>query len=95
MTGDTRRLDYFEGGIMAQHIYSPDYNVSHAVQEMAEEISSLRNTNSELVRLNTRLKSDESFNHTRLGELEQLIVELRSNLAAAEEKLKKRRKTSA
>ncbi len=79
---------------MAHHIHTPEYNVSHAVQEMAEEISSLRNTNSELVRLNAQLESDMGFSRTRLGELEELIVELRSKLSAAELKLKRRKKTN-
>ncbi len=77
---------------MAFHIHEPDRNIPHAVQEMAEEIANLRNTKNELVRLNARLESDESHNHTRLGELEKLIVELRSKLSAVELKLSRRGK---
>lgn len=80
---------------MAHHIHSPDYGISHAVQEMAETISSLRNETSELLMLNTRWESDLGFSHKRLGELEELIVELRSKLSAAELKLKRQRKANA
>lgn len=79
---------------MAFHTHSPDYNISHAVQEMAETISSLRNETSELLRLNTKWESDLSFSRKRLGELEEMLVELRSKLSAAELKLKRRGKSN-